>query len=127
QPLHTGMARHPHHPPFVFSLTKQHGEWGYPDGISASAEMIAMGGHVGTHIDALGHIACDGLIHGGHRIADHQSYDGGLEIGSVEEVPPLLCRGHLVDAEELFGRELTPADGIGDAELARWFERHDAP
>ncbi len=119
--LEPGMPRHPYHPPFAFALAKQHGEGMYPDGVSSAMEVLVTGGHVGTHVDALGHIAKDGMVFGGREIHAAQSATGGLEVGSVEEMPPLIGAGHLVDAELIFGRELTPADGIGAAELAAWF------
>jgi kynurenine formamidase len=125
--LEEGMSRHPAHPPYSFVLTKEHGQNPYPGGITSVSELFAMGAHVGTHIDALGHIAHCGEIHGGHRIADHQSVSGGLEVGSTEEIPPLLGPGHLLDAEALLGRELTPEDGIGPDHLAEWFAEHTAP
>jgi len=125
--LEPGMARHPAHPPFSFTLMKRHQDHPYPGGITACSEMITMGGHVGTHVDALGHIACCGEIHGGREILDAHTIQGGLEIGSIEEVPPLIGPGHLVDAEALFGRPLTPADGIGPDELERWFAQHAEP
>jgi kynurenine formamidase len=52
QPYFTGMPHHPSHPPFLFSLVKLHGDFIGPAGHSSAAESIAMGGHVGTHIDA---------------------------------------------------------------------------
>lgn len=125
--LAPGMSRHPAHPPYSFVLTKTHGEFPYPDGLTATSEQITTGGHVGTHVDALGHIACGGEVHGGRSVTDRQSHAGGLEVGSVEEVPPLIGRGHLIDAEELFGRLPTPDDAIGPEELERWFSEHQAP
>jgi len=125
--LEPGMPRHPYHPAFGFVLAKQHGEGMYPDGISSSMEMIVTGGHVGTHVDALGHIAKDGYIHGGHRIADLQSATGGLAEGNIEQLPPLIGTGHLIDAEKLFGRELTSADGLGPDELENWFSGGPQP
>lgn len=127
QPLEPGMSRHPYHAPYSFALGRAHGEWNYPGGVSAAMELISMGGHAGTHVDALGHIALDGKIHGGHDITAAQSYTGGLEHGSTEEIPPLIGPGHLVDAEQLFGRQLTPADGIGPAELEQWFDGRPTP
>ena len=125
--LEPGMTRHPYHPAFAFAMAKSHGDHNYPDGISAAMEVFATGGHVGTHVDALGHIAKDGLIHGGHPILELQSATGGLSAGSTEEIPPLIGRGHLIDAIRLFGRDLTPADGIGPDELASWFADRDEP
>jgi len=121
------MSRHPAHPPYSFVLTKRHGDFPYPGGISAISELISMGAHVGTHIDALGHIAYCGEIHGGNAIDGAHTHAGGLEIGSTEEIPPLLGPGHLVDAVALFGRELTPADRIGAAQLSEWFSEHREP
>ena len=53
QPLFAGMPHFPTHPPFLRTLTKAHGELVLPNGASSAAEAITMGGHVGTHIDAL--------------------------------------------------------------------------
>jgi len=125
--LVAGMARHPAHPPYSFVLTKRHGDFAYPGGISAISELFSMGAHVGTHIDALGHLAYCGEIHGGRAIDAAHTPTGGLQIGSAEEIPPLLGPGHLVDGEALFGRELTPADEIGASELESWFSEHGAP
>ena len=125
--LEEGMARHPAHPPYAFVLTKKHGEFAYPNGITSVSELFAMGAHVGTHIDALGHIGYCGEVHGGHKIADHQSISGGLEVGSADEIPPLLGPARLLDAEALFGRELTPADEIGPDQLDAWFADHQPP
>jgi kynurenine formamidase len=128
QPLVPGMTRHPHHPPYSFELWKAHGDHDYGGGVTSATEVISTGGHVGTHIDALGHIACDGLVHGGFVIAEHQTKEGGLEVSSTEEIPPILGPGHLIDGELLFGgRSLTPADAIGAEELARWFAERPAP
>jgi len=125
--LEVGMSRHPAHPPYAFALTKEHGDFPYGNGITAVSEAFTMGAHVGTHVDALGHVAHCGEIHGGHEIAGRHSIAGGLEIGSAEEIPPLLGPAHLLDAERLFGRELTVDDRIDAAGLERWFDQHPAP
>lgn len=125
--LEVGMSRHPAHPPYAFALTKEHGDFPYGNGITAVSEAFTMGAHVGTHVDALGHVAHCGEIHGGHEIAGRHSIAGGLEIGSAEEIPPLLGAAHLVDAERLFGRELTVDDQIDAARLESWFDEHPAP
>lgn len=126
-PLEVGMSRHPAHPPYAFALTKEHGDFPYGNGITAVSEAFTMGAHVGTHVDALGHVAHCGEIHGGHEIAGRHSIAGGLEIGSAEEIPPLLGPAHLVDAERLFGRELTVEDQVDAGRLESWFDQHPAP
>ena len=126
-PLEPGLPRHPNHPPFAFVLVKMHGESNYPGGISTSMEMFATGGHVGTHIDALGHVALDGHVHGSRPIAGEQSFTGGLTAGSIEEAPPIIGRGHLLDAPALLGRDLSPADGVGAAQFEDWFADGEQP
>jgi kynurenine formamidase len=125
--LEPTMPRHPAHPPFSMVLTKRHGDFPYPNGITSTSEALMMSGHVGTHVDALGHIAYCGEIHGGHDIMEAHDVTSGLHVGSVEEVPPLMGPGHLVDAEALLGRKLTPADGIGATQLEAWFDGRTAP
>jgi kynurenine formamidase len=73
QPYFTGMPHHPAHPPFLFSLVKAHGEYLGPIGNSSASDAIALGSHVGTHIDALCHFSCGGKLHGGDEAASLQS------------------------------------------------------
>jgi kynurenine formamidase len=103
QPYFTGMPHYPTHPPFLFSLTKQHGDAVGPAGNSSAADAIAMGSHVGTHIDALCHFSCGGKLHGGDDAAPLQSYGGGLRKHSVDTVAPILRRGVLLDIAGLMG------------------------
>jgi len=97
QPYFTGMPHWPAHPPFIFGLTKQHGDMVGPAGNSSAADAMALGSHVGTHIDALCHFSCGGKLHGGHVVDDLQSYGGGLKKYSVDTVAPILRRGVLLD------------------------------
>jgi kynurenine formamidase len=97
QPYFTGMPHHPVHPPFLFSLVKMHGEYTGPGGNSSASDAIAMGTHLGTHIDALCHFSCGGVLHGGTPAADVQSYGGGLEKFPIDTVAPILRRGVLLD------------------------------
>ena len=64
-----------------------HGEIVLSNGGSSASETITMGGHVGTHIDALNHFSCCGKLFGGREPA--QSYAGGVEPYSVEHVEPV--------------------------------------
>src|SRR5215813_1003872 len=68
QPYFTGMPHHPSHPPFLYGLTKKHGDIVYAEGSTSAADAIAFGTHVGTHIDALSHFSCNGIFHGGRSI-----------------------------------------------------------
>ena len=127
QQMYTGIPHHPNHPPYSFTLTKQHGEVMYPDGVSAAAEMITTGGHVGTHVDGLAHVSRLGQVYGGVDITAHQSYPEGMKEVSVHELAPILAPGHLVDATVALGRPLTPADGIGADLLEAWFAGQTRP
>jgi kynurenine formamidase len=113
QPYFTGMPHHPTHPPFLFSLVKRHGDFTGPAGHSSAAESFALGGHVGTHIDALCHYSCGGKLHGGQDVESVQSYAGGIEALSAETIAPIFRRGVLLDIAGAAvlpeGFEITPA------------------
>ena len=106
QPLYVGMPRHPNHPPFSFSLTKEHGEVVYPNGVSAAGEIFTTGGHVGTHLDGLGHVSKDGKIYEGLEVAGLQSYSNGISDVGIDRTPPIIRRGVLLDIPALSGREI---------------------
>jgi kynurenine formamidase len=110
QPLFPGMPHFPTHPPFTFSLTKLHGEMVLETGASSSAESISLGGHVGTHIDALAHFSCDGKLHGG--VTPTQSYTGGVKEYSVDTIKPILRPGVLFDIAGLLGVDALPFDFV---------------
>lgn len=114
QPYFTGMPHHPAHPPYLYSMVKQHGEYVGPGGNSSASESIALGSHVGTHIDALSHFSCGGKIFGGEEAAPVQSWAGGMKRHAIDGVAPVLRRGVLLDCAREGplpeDRELTPAD-----------------
>jgi len=110
QPYFVGMPHHPSHPPFLFSLVKQHGEYVGPIGNSSASDALALGTHVGTHIDALCHFSCGGKLYGGDEAAAAQSYGGGLLRHSVDGVAPILRRGVLLDIAGLEGADALRED-----------------
>jgi kynurenine formamidase len=118
QPYFVGMPHHPSHPPFLFSLVKQHGEYVGPTGNSSASDAIAMGSHVGTHIDALCHFSCGGKLHEGAEAALAQSYAGGLRKFSIDTIAPILRRGVLLDIVAVAPAVLPPVT----AALAHDFE-----
>jgi len=108
QPYFPGMPHYPTHPPFLYSLTKKHGELLYGDGSTSAADAIALGTHVGTHIDALSHFSCNGICFGGREV--EQSYEGGMSRLGVDSIAPIVRRGVLLDIAGLEGVEALPAD-----------------
>lgn len=117
QPYFVGMPHHPSHPPFLYSLVKQHGDYIGPAGNSSAADAIALGTHVGTHIDGLCHFSCGGRLHGGEEAAAAQSYAGGLRRHSIDGIAPVLRRGVLLDVA---GAQSLPEDyTITPADLER--------
>ena len=97
QPYFVGMPHHPSHPPFLFSLVKLHGDYVGPNGASSASESLALGGHLGTHIDALCHVSFGGKLHGGYDVKAAQSYTDGLKQHSVDALAPIVRRGILLD------------------------------
>ena|SRR5580765_4765259 len=103
-----GMPHHPGHPPFLFSLTKLHGDYVMPNGGSSASDGLALGGHLGTHIDALCHFSCGGKLHGGLDVASAQSYEGIRQL-SVDTLSPIVSRGILLDIAGQQKTESLPA------------------
>jgi kynurenine formamidase len=97
QSYFVGMPHHPSHPPFLFGLTKMHGDYVGPNGASSASESLALGGHLGTHIDALCHVSFGGKLYGGREAKDLQSPGGGLKELSVDTLAPIARRGVLLD------------------------------
>jgi kynurenine formamidase len=108
QPYFPGMPHFPSHPPFLYSLTKKHGDILYGDGASSAADAIALGTHVGTHIDALSHFSCNGVFYGGHKV--EHSYEHGMKELGVDTVAPIVRRGVLLDIAGLEGVDVLPVD-----------------
>lgn len=142
-----GMPVSPNHPAFQLAMMRRHGDMIRSDGGSAANEMFVLGGHVGTHLDALGHVSQDGLMYGGIDAAGAQSNHGLTALG-IETVAPIFCRGVLLDVAlvrgldvlepgyEVTAEDLAAAEtaagvtvGAGDAVLIRtgWAAHWDDP
>ncbi|MBV9120732.1 MAG: cyclase family protein [Chloroflexi bacterium] len=107
-PLEQNMPVSPNHPGFRMALQRRHGDMVRPDGGSASNEMIVMGGHTGTHLDALCHVSQDGKLFGGIDAAAAQTGARFNKLG-LETVPPFVCRGVLLDVAAYQGVDCLPA------------------
>jgi len=120
--LKQGMTHHPNHPPFMFSLSRQHGDT-IKACFSSANDIFTMGGHTGTHIDALGHVSDDGKIYGGLDAHEIQHVTHGLSVHDVCALTPIMARGRLLDVARFKGKEfleesypVTAADLKGTAE-----------
>lgn len=112
-----GMPASPNHPPYLFTLARRHGDATRDDGTCTADELIVLSGHTGTHIDALGHASHEGRLHGELDAGTAQAGGRGLRELGIETVPPLVCRGVLLDVAGARGvaclapgEEVTPAD-----------------
>ena len=118
QPYYVGMPHHPNHPPYLYGLSKAHGDNSF-EGVSAAAESIALGGHVGTHIDALCHFSLRGKLHGGASAYARQSYARGVLEHDVDTIDPIFRRGVLLDVAATEGADPLPPDFVVDAQCLR--------
>lgn len=106
-PWERGMPVSPNHPAYQLAMMRRHGDVIRSDGGSAANELLVLGGHVGTHIDALGHVSQDGRLFGGIDAASTQTNTGLTRLG-VDEIAPILCRGVLLDIAALHGVDALP-------------------
>jgi kynurenine formamidase len=108
QPLEATMPVSPNHPGFKLALMRRHGDMVRADGGSASNEMIMLGGHTGTHIDALCHVSHNGELFGG--VDAYAAQKGGrFTSHGVEQIPIVFCRGVMLDIPGLLGVDVLPA------------------
>src|ERR687886_2069486 len=110
--LDPAMPVSPNHPGYRMALLRRHGDMVRADGGSASNEMIVMGGHTGTHLDALAHVSQAGRMYGGVDAAQAQ-VGGRFSTLGVDTVAPLFCRGVLLDVAGKRGvTSLPPGEAI---------------
>lgn len=105
QPLEATMPVSANHPGFKMALMRRHGDMVRADGGSAANEMMVLGGHTGTHVDALCHVSHRGELHGGVSASEAQQ-GGRFGAHGVETIAPMLCRGVLLDIVALKGVEV---------------------
>jgi kynurenine formamidase len=118
QPIFPGMPHHPNQPPFGYTLLKKHGDIKLQDGISFCSDVFMMGGHTGTHLDAVPHVAQNNLVFNDEDITDQQDYQNGLKIMSIDTTPPIVKKGVLLDIPKLLDVDVLPHDfGIGEKEM----------
>lgn len=114
--LTVGMPQSPNHPAYWHAMPRRHGDMVRSDGGSAANDMISMGTHVGTHVDALAHVSQDGKLHGGLD-ADQAQVGGKFVEHGAHTIAPMVRRGVLLDVPATLGvgrleagQEITVAD-----------------
>jgi kynurenine formamidase len=120
-PLEQGMPSSGHHPAFNMALVRRHGDKVRPGGGGGTSanELITTGCHVGTHVDAIGHWAMDGKIHGGLDAAE-ATKGGRFRYLGADEIQPMVCRGVLLDIPAVLGVDrLSPGYGITPEDLEK--------
>jgi kynurenine formamidase len=108
RPLRVGMPQSPNHPEFRHVLVRRHGDTHREDGGSAANDLIVTGTHVGTHVDALGHVSHAGKLFGGVD-ADEAQRGGRFEGHGIDAFGPFVGRGVLLDVASALGWEQSPA------------------
>ncbi|MGP4041088.1 cyclase family protein [Gracilibacillus sp. D59] len=109
--LEAGIPVIPGHSPFsISSYFRHHDTDNTFDGpAGAAAEMVIMGQHTGTHIDALCHfskkIGDQRYFHGNKPVAGAEN-ENGIQTWSVDQMPPLVKRGVLLDIAGFLGVEV---------------------
>ena len=109
RPLFSGVPQSPQHPEFQLLLPRRHGDRLRPDDSSGANDLLIMGSHVGTHIDALCHISHRGRLYGGIEASSVQGVRGFSRLG-IETMTPIIGRGLLLDVATALGVECCPPD-----------------
>ena len=76
--------------------------------VSYTGAAVSMYTHMGTHIDALNHFGLNGEIWNGYRADDYLG-DQGWQVAGVENIPPIVARGVLIDIPAAKGIDMLPA------------------
>jgi len=117
EPLSATTPHSPSHPGFTMAMLRRHGDSVREDGGSSAFEMLCLGGHTGTHIDAFCHASIHGRMFGG---ADIATRNGVYPVHGVEAIEPFFCRGVLLDVPAALEQEtMYPGQPITAVDLER--------
>ncbi|HEY6283207.1 MAG TPA: cyclase family protein [Nitrososphaerales archaeon] len=116
QPYWSGMPVHPADPPFQFFLYRYHEHTkklfdSIAPGFSDSIGLLVTSMHAGTHFDTPIHMARDlkSLNQDLTKFEQDKGYVGlPPELKSVDQVPPLVKRGVLLDVAAYKGQDILP-------------------
>jgi kynurenine formamidase len=121
----------PNQPPFLMMMwatwrdaIRRRRRLGITNDAGVNVERIEMTTHVGTHIDALGHVSNGDRLYNGFDAAEVLT-DWGLSKLGIDQTPPMITRGVLLDVAGFdggphleAGRVVTPEDLARAAETA---------
>lgn len=115
----------PNQPPFLMMMwstwrdaIRRRRKLGMTNDAGSNVERVEMTMHVGTHIDALGHVSKGDRLYNDRSAADTLG-DWGLAALGIEQAPPMITRGVLIDVAGLDGGEhLAPGREVTEAEIA---------
>lgn len=121
----------PNQPPFLMAMwatardgIRRRRKLGLTNDAGSNVERIEMTAHVGTHIDALGHVSKGDRLYNGFSCEEVLT-DWGLDKLGIEHMPPMITRGVLLDVGGLdggphleAGRAVTPEELQRAAEAA---------
>jgi kynurenine formamidase len=89
-----------------------------PNGLQFADDHISMACHSGTHLDALSHIARNGVMYNGVPASEVRSATGARRLG-IDKVGGIVCRGVLLDVlQESAGLEAGRAIRVSDLQPA---------
>ena len=92
---------------------------GYVKGKSAIWVARAMGGHVGTHLDSVGHVSKDGGLFQGIEASNVQDYHAGLKTLGIDQIPPIVGRGILLDIAQCKGVNVLEGGTLSPPKISR--------
>lgn len=117
RPYVPGMPQSPNHPVYTHVMPTRHGDRVRADGSSGANDLLILGTHVGTHIDAPAHSSYRGELHSGVD-AELAQRGGRFDELGIDSVAPIVTRGILLDVPATTGREsCEPAHEITPDEL----------
>ena len=129
QPRTAEMPVHPAHVQAGYSylLHRRHEDEYRPEENgprTGAAGIIICAEHTGTHIDALCHQSDDLMLHGDIPVDGRVQSSRGFASLGVEEIPPILAPGVLLDVAASKGLgELEPGYAVTDGDLEECCER----
>lgn len=109
QPRTEDMPIHPSHKPgYSYVLHRRHSDAANDGPRTGASGLIICKEHSGTHIDALCHQAEDGILCGGIKADASVMHSKGFSVHGVENIPPIVAPGVLLDMAAHFGVDSVP-------------------